>query len=114
MAPSLVHLHGRALVEPEQAEGDEEDMKDAGVIRVLVVLKHEFPVARDALPQVAQHFKLATVEHPVEIAEHLWPEKIFERRNGKAKPSEDKPVADYDPYGLGRVFLLVQLRVHAP
>src|SRR5467141_2450246 len=52
--------------------------------------------------------------HPVEIAEHLWPEKIFERRDGKVERGEDNAVAHYDLEGRGAVFLQLELRVHAP
>src|SRR5262249_10753493 len=83
MAAGLVHLDSGALVEPEQAERDQEDVKDAGVIGVLNVLEHEFPVAGDALAHVAQNLELAAIEQPVKIVQHLPAEKILQRRHGE-------------------------------
>ena len=52
--PGLVHPHRRRVVGAEQPERHEEDVQQAGVVRVLDVLEHQLPVRRDPLALVAE------------------------------------------------------------
>ena len=79
MAVVRVHLQRRLVVGTPQAEGHEPGVQQAGVVRILDVLLHQLPVARDALAVVAEDRELPPIEHPVEVAEHGRTHEVFER-----------------------------------
>ena len=54
VAVALVHQQLRLVVGAPEAEGDEPGVQQARVVRVLDVLLHQLPVARDALAVVAE------------------------------------------------------------
>ena len=89
--------HPRLLVGTPQAERHEEHMQQAGMIRILDVLLHQLPVARNALSRIAEDHQLAVWltcrEHAIEIPEHVGTEIVFERRHRAIKGGEDDPVA---------------------
>ena len=63
-----VHHQLRLVVGAPEAEGHEPGVQQARVVRVLDVLLHQLPVARDALAVVAEDLELAAVEQAVEVA----------------------------------------------
>ena len=79
VAVLLVHLQLRLVVGAPEPEGDEPGVQQARVVRVLDVLLHQLPVARDALAVVAEDLQLAAVEQAVEVAEDRRAEEVLER-----------------------------------
>ena len=77
--------HSRLLIGTPEAERDEEHMQQSGVIRILDVLLHQLPVARNPLPRIAENRQLAgrvvRRKDAIEIGEHIGAEIVFERRN---------------------------------
>ena len=113
MAAGLVHLDRRLLVEAEQAEGHQEHVQQAGVVRVLDVLEHQLPVAGNALAHVAEHDELAAVEHAVEIAQHAVAEIGLERLVRRAEAGEHDAVPLRRREALQAVVLGAEIGRHA-
>ena len=95
--PGLVHLGGRRVVGPEQPERHEEDVQQAGVVRVLDVLEHQLPVRREHAGAGSRaRSSVAAVEDAVEPAEHRRAEVVVERRR-RAERGEHHAVALASP-----------------
>ena len=69
MTVKAIHLQRRLVVGSPEAEVDEPGVEQARVVRVLDVLHHQLPVARDALAVVAQQLQRPVPEDPVEDAD---------------------------------------------
>src|SRR5438067_2519903 len=81
------------------------DTKQARVVRVLDVLLHQLPVARDALAVVAQDLQLAAVEEPVVVLQDRRSEVRLERLDVGVEGGEHHAAARGD-LQLGEAVLL--------
>ncbi len=113
LACSPLRLTSTVLVEAKEAEGDQEDVQQAGVIGVLDVLEHQLPVARDALAHIAEHGELPAGEDAVEIAEHQRAEIILEALRRRIERGEDDAVAPRHAETLQPVRLGGEIGRHA-
>src|SRR5512140_556125 len=88
-------------------------MQQAGVVRVLDILEHQLPVARQPLPLIAEDFELAAVEYAVEIGEHQRPEIVLQRLVGLRETGEDDTVTRGDREAFEPVLLGPEILGHA-
>src|SRR5919201_726897 len=114
MAAGLVDLHLRRVVGPEEPEGDEEDVEETGMVRILDVVEHQLPVRRDELSGVAEHLELPTVEHAVEELEHLQADELLERLDIIRERGEYHTMACGRMQLAQAVVLEVKVRGHPP
>ena len=94
------------LGQPVHPEGGEEQVEDAGVVRVPDVLGVELPVVAQDLGIVAEHL-CRLRQNPVDPAANLRPEIIVQRRRPMVERPEDQP-------GPGRGAQGPQVMVAAP
>src|SRR6267378_3210516 len=81
--------HAAALGEPRDAEGAEERVQQARVVRVLDVLEVELPVVRQPLGEASEHLhRLA--HHAAHAAEDLGAEVLLDRRRLGRQRREDE------------------------
>src|SRR5260370_29647902 len=83
------------------------------MVRLLDVLEHQLPVARDPLPQVTEHDELAAREDPVEVAEHGFAEIAVEHLGLGREAGEDDAMAAHHREALQPVLLQAKIRRHA-
>src|SRR5712671_1286055 len=83
------------------------------MVRILDVLEHQLPVARDPLAQVTKHDELAAREDPVEVAEHGFAEIVVERLGLGREAGEDDAMAAHHREALQPVLLQAEILRHA-
>ena len=108
-----VHHQLRLVVGAPEAEGHEPGVQEARVIRVLDVLLHQLPVARNALPVVAEDLQLATVEQAVEVVQHRRAEEVLEGLDIRIERGEDDAAAGRHPELVEAVLLELEVGRHA-
>ena len=96
-----------------EAERDEPGVQQARVVRVLDVLLHELPVARNLLAVVAEDLEFAAVEQAVEVAQHFGSEEVFERLHVRVERSEHHAAAHRHLELVEAVRLGVEVLWHA-
>ena len=97
VAAGRVDLGGRFLVGAEQAEGDEEDVQQGGVIRVLDILLHQLPVAGNMLAIVAEHRQFSPVIDAGVVLPEPLPKVFAEWRRVVGEGRPDQAVDDLHP-----------------
>ena len=108
-----VHPERRLVVGAPEPEGDEPGVQQAGVVRVLDVLLHQLPVARNALAVVAQDGELAAIEQPVKVAQDGGAQKLLQRLHAVVKRRKHH-AATGSHLELGQPMLCrVEVRWHA-
>ena len=113
MAAGGVHLHLRRGVGAKEPKAHQEYVQQAGVIRILDVLEHQFPVGRDELARVTQYLKLAAVENAVIERKHGGAKVCLEGLNVLGKGREHRAVTRRDLELAQAVVLRVEIVRHA-
>src|SRR6266446_5592040 len=104
--------HAAALREPRDAEGAEEGVQQARVVRVLDVLEVELPVVRQPLREAPEHLhRLA--HHATHAADDLGAEVLLDRRRLGRQRREDEATERGRPQLARAVIGLAEIGGHA-
>src|SRR5579863_8510229 len=114
MAALLVHHQLRLIVGTPESKGHKPGVQQAGMVRVLNVLLHEIPVARDSLAVVAKDLQAPAIECAIEIAKNLRSQEIFEGLDIVIERSEHDAAARRDLELGETVILQLEICRHAP
>ncbi len=81
MTAGFIHFDFGFLIGAEEPERYKEDVQKTGVVRILDVFKHQFPVAGDLLAHGSQNAQRPPIEDTLEVVPHQLAQILTERNH---------------------------------